>query len=69
MSDFRIDLEPFGKLFWNAFWDQIGPRGAKMDPRGPSRDPKYRKPAFAKTLKNLLFFEGFWSSKAFQDSL
>jgi len=52
-------LEPFGKLFWNAFWDQIGPRGAKMDPRGPSRDPKYRKPAFAKTLKNHWFFKVF----------
>ena len=33
-----------------------------MSPRGPSRASKYRKPAFAKTLKTLLFFEGFWVS-------
>ena len=34
----------------------IGPRGAKMGPRGPSRTSKYRKPASAKALKNNLFF-------------
>ena len=28
-----------------------------MAPRGPSRAPKYRKPTFAKTLKNHLFFK------------
>jgi hypothetical protein len=27
-----------------------------MDPRGPSRAPKHRKPEFAKTLKNHCFF-------------
>ena len=30
-----------------------------MSPRGPSRAPKYRKPAFAKTLKNHWFFKVF----------
>ena len=30
-----------------------------MSPRGPSRAPKYRKPGFAKTLKNHLFFKVF----------
>ena len=30
-----------------------------MSPRGPSRAPKYRKPTFAKTLKNHLFFKVF----------
>ena len=48
-------MEPFG----DAFWDQIGPRGAKMGPRGPSKASKYRKPAFAKTLKKRLFFKAF----------
>ena len=37
LSDFRVDLEPFGNPFWRSFRDQIGPRGAKMGPRGPSR--------------------------------
>ena len=30
-----------------------------MGPRGPSRAPKYRKPTFAKTLKNHWFFKVF----------
>ena len=30
-----------------------------MSPRGPSRAPKYQKPTFAKTLKNLWFFKVF----------
>ncbi len=42
-----------------SFWDQIGPRGAKMGPRGPSRASKYRKPEFANTLKNHWFFKVF----------
>ena len=52
-------LEPFGDLFWEPSWDQIGPRGAKMGPRGPPRASKYRKPAFTKTFKNHLFFKLF----------
>ena len=52
-------MEPSGDPFWEPFWDQIGPRGAKMGPRGPSRAPKYRKPTFAKTLKNRWFFKVF----------
>ena len=59
-----------GQVFWLFFWqildslwglfsDQIGPRGAKMGPTWPSRAPKSRKPAFAKTLKNMLFFNVF----------
>ena len=59
LSDFGVDLEPSGDPFWEPFWDQIGPRGAKMAPRGPSRAPKYRKPTFAKTLKNNWFFKVF----------
>ena len=52
-------MEPFEDPFWDPFWDQIGPRGAKMGPRGPSRASKYRKTAFAKTLKNQWFFKVF----------
>ena len=52
-------LEPSGDLFWEPSWDQIGPRGAKMGPRGPPRASKYRKPAFTKTFKNHLFFKVF----------
>ena len=52
-------MEPSGRPFWEPFWDQIGPRGAKMGPRGPSRAPKFRKPTFAKTLKNHWFFKVF----------
>ena len=46
-------------LFWKPFWDQIGPRGAKMGPRGPPRASKYRKPAFTKTVKNHEFSKVF----------
>ena len=56
---FSIDLEPSGDPFWEPFCDQIGPRGAKMDPRGPSRASKYRKLTFAKTLKNHCFSKVF----------
>ena len=59
LSDFGVDLERFRESFWRSFWDQIGPRGAKMSPIGPSRAPKYRKPTFAKTLKNHWFFNVF----------
>ena len=52
-------LEPFGDLFWEPSWDQIGPRGAKMGPIGPPRASKYRKPAFTKTFKNHWFFKVF----------
>ena len=52
-------LESFGDLFWEPSWDQIGPRGAKMGPRGPPRASKYRKLAFTKTLKNHWFFKVF----------
>ena len=54
-----LDLEPSGDPFWEPFWDQIGPRGAKMSPRGPSRAPKYRKHTTPKTLKNHWFFQVF----------
>ena len=54
-----LNLEPSGDPFWEPFWDQIGPRGAKMSPRGPSRTPKYRKPTTPKTLKNHWFFQVF----------
>ena len=41
----------FSGNFWNPFWgpllDQIGPREAKMNPRGPSRASKSQKPAFS----------------------
>jgi len=52
-------LEPSGDPFWKPFWDQIGPRGAKISPRRPSRTPEYRKPTTPKTLKNHCFFLGF----------
>ena len=54
-----VDLEPSGHPFWELFWDQIGPRGAKMGPREPSRAPKYRKPTTPKTLQNHWFFKVF----------
>ena len=41
----------FSGNFWNPFWgpflDQIGPREAKMNPRGPSRASKSQKTAFS----------------------
>ena len=52
------DLEPSGDPFWETFWDQIGPRGAKMSPRGSSRAPKYRKHT-TPNLKKQVFFSGF----------
>jgi hypothetical protein len=50
---------PSGNLFGEPFWDQIGPRGAKMGPRRPPRASNYRKPVCAKTLKNNRFFNFF----------
>ena len=52
-------MELFGDSFWDPFWDQIGPRGAKMGPRGSSRASKNREPAFANTLKNYFFLNVF----------
>ena len=48
-------LGSFRGPFGDPFWDQIGPRGAKMGPRGPSRGAKYRKHAICKNLKNSFF--------------
>ena len=66
-----LDLGPSGDPFWEPFWDQISPRGAKMSPRGPSRAPKYRKHTTPKTLKNRCFFQVFGgprpSKTAFKD--
>ena len=56
---FRYFLDHFGGHFGHPFWDQIGPRGGKMSPRGPSRPSKSQKAASSKTLKNPVF-EGFW---------
>ena len=39
-----------------------------MGPRGPSLASKYRKPALAKTLKDIRFFNVFWV-QGLQDSL
>ena len=36
------------------------PKRAKMSPREPSGASKNQKPSFTKTLKNQLFFNGFW---------
>ena len=55
--------------FWDPFWDQIGPRGAKMGPREPFRASIYRKTAFANTLTKTCSFSMFWGSRAVQDSL
>jgi hypothetical protein len=52
-------LKPSGDLFREAFWGQIGPRGAKMGPRGPPRASNYCKAAFTKTFKNHWFFKVF----------
>ena len=56
-------LGSFWGPFGYPFWDQIGPRGAKMGPRGPSRGAKKRKRAFAQTLKNHCFSLGFWGPR------
>ena len=63
-----LDLEPSGDPFWEPFWDQIGPRGAKMSPRGPSRAPKYRKPTTPKKLKNNVFFKVFGGPRSSKTS-
>ena len=55
--------------FWGPFWDQIGPREAKMNPRGPSRASKSQKPSFSKTFKNPLVFYRFLATEASQESL
>ena len=39
------------------------PKRAKMSPKEPSQASKNQKPAFAKTLKNTLVFEGFWQQR------
>ena len=56
-------FEHFLDHFWGHFGGHFGTRsaqeGAKMGPRGPSRAPKTQKVAFAKTLKNLQFFQVF----------
>ena len=55
-------LTPFGRLlgtFGDSFWDQIGPRRAKMRPRGPPRASKYRKHAFVNTFKKQVFYNVF----------
>ena len=54
---FWTTFEQFWGPFWGPFWDQIGP--AKMSPRAPLRASKTQKPAFAKTLKNHVFFKVF----------
>jgi len=59
VTGFRIDFEIFGNPFWEPFWGQIGPRGAKMTTRGSSRTLKQRKPVFANTLKTHTFFNVF----------
>jgi len=60
-------FEPFLDQFWAYFGGHFGTRsaqeGGKMSPRGPSRAPKTRKAAFAKTLKNHWFFKVFGVQK------
>ena len=52
LSSFFTFCVNFSGNFWNPFWgpflDQIGPREAKMNPRGPSRASKSQKTAFSK---------------------
>ena len=36
------------------------PKRAKMSPKEPSGASKNQKPSFPKTLKNQVFFKGFW---------
>ena len=49
---FQHFADHFSRNFWNPSWspflDQIGPREAKMNPRGPSRASKSQKTAFSK---------------------
>ena len=49
---FQHFADHFSGNFWNPSWspflDQIGPREAKMNPRGPSRASKSQKTAFSK---------------------
>ena len=56
-------FEHFLDHFWGHFGDHFGTRsaqeGAKMSPRGPPRASKTQNPAFAKTLKNNMFFKVF----------
>ena len=39
------------------------PKRAKMSPKEPSGASKNQKPSFSKTLKNPLFFKGFWQQR------
>ena len=52
-------LESIWNDLGNHFGGHFGTKSAQEEPRGPSRAPKYRKPAFAKNLKNHLFFKVF----------
>ena len=60
---FGPNFEHFLDNFWGHFGDHFGTRsaqeGAKMGPRGPPRASKTQNPAFAKTLKNHMFFQVF----------
>ena len=62
-SFFGPIFEHFLDHFWGYFGDHFGTRsaqeGAKMGPRGPPRASNTQNPAFAKTLKNHVFFKVF----------
>ena len=52
-------LEHFWTNFGDPFWDQMGLSRPRWALRGPLRASKSQKPAFAKTLKNIVFFMVF----------
>ena len=65
LETFRNTFEQIFATIFGTRWAYEGPRWAL---RGPLRSSKSQQPAFAKTIKKT-FFDGFWGSKAIQDSL
>ena len=55
--------------FRAPFWEQMGLRWAKMGSKRPIKRFKVAKTCIWKNLKNCQAFDGFWASKAVQDSL
>ena len=73
LSSFFTFCVNFSGNFWNPFWgpflDQIGPREAKMNPRGPSRASKSQKTAFSKKLFSSWTFTIFFALRASKKSV
>merc|ERR1712115_137178 len=55
-----ICFTTFKKMLKLILEHSLGSERPKMSPKEPSGASKNQKPSFSKTLKNHLFFKGFW---------